>query len=96
MFKANPARLDDLIVGSIGSGRSLHLTERFTLAGEGRLVYEYTVDAPATFVQPFTVQIPLRATKGPMYEYACHEANYAIRGILKGARLLEEEDVAEN
>ncbi len=68
----------------LGSGMNLHLTERFTLVGEGRLLYEYTVDAPTTFVQPFTVSIPLRATKGPMFEYACHQANYAMPGVLKG------------
>jgi len=46
-------------------------------------------------VQPLTVMIPLRATEGPMFEYACHEANYAMPGMLKGARLLEAEAEAE-
>jgi len=81
----------DLAGGVVGSGINLHLTERFTPVGEGRLAYEYTIDDPATFVQPLTVMIPLRATEGPMFEYACHEANYAMPGILKGARLLEAE-----
>ncbi len=89
---ALPATLAALDVGVVGSGLNLHLTERFTPVGEGRLLYEYTVEDPSTFVQPFTVHIPLRATDGPMFEYACHEANYAMPAMLKGARLLEAED----
>jgi len=91
---ALPATLEALDVGVVGSGMNLHLTERFTPVGEGRLLYEYTIDDPSTFVQPFTVHIPLRATEGPMFEYACHEANYAMPGMLKGARLLEAEAAA--
>ncbi len=89
-----PVTLEALDSGVVGSGMNLHLTERFIPVGEGRLDYEYTIDDPATFVRPFTVNIPLRATKGPMFEYACHEGNYAIPGILKGARLLESEVAA--
>ena len=91
---ALPATLAALDVGVVGSGMNLHLTERFTRVGEGRLLYEYTIDDPSTFVQPFTVHISLRATEGPMFEYACHEANYAMPGMLKGARLLEAEAAA--
>ena len=75
--------------GGVGSGRTLHLTERFTPIGEGRLLYEFTVDDPTTFTGPFTVAIPMRASEGPIFEYACHEGNYAMPGILKGARTLE-------
>jgi hypothetical protein len=89
-----PVTLQTLDSGAVGSGMNLHLTERFTPTSEGRLVYEYTIDDPATFVRPFTVSIPMRAAEGPMFEYACHEGNYAIPGILKGARLLETEDAA--
>ena len=77
------------LVGSYGSGLDLHLTERFTHVAEGRLLYEYTVDAPAVFTRPFTVAIPMKATEGPLYEYACHEGNYAMGGVLRGARLEE-------
>jgi len=90
-----PVTFADLAGGVVGSGINLHLTERFTPVGEGRLAYEYTIDDPATFVQPLTVMIPLRATEGPMFEYACHEANYAMPSMLKGARLLEAEAEAE-
>ena len=75
--------------GAVGSGMSMHLTERFTPVGKGRLLYEYTIDDPATFTHPFTVAISMRAAEAPMFEYACHEGNYALPGILKGARFLD-------
>jgi hypothetical protein len=81
--------------GTVGSGRNLHLIERFTPVGEGRLLYQYTVEDPTTFTEPFTVAIPMRASRERMFEYACHEGNYAMRGMLKGARLLEGDDAAQ-
>ncbi|MCZ6656488.1 MAG: hypothetical protein O7C67_04275 [Gammaproteobacteria bacterium] len=77
--------------GGVGSGESLHLTERFIPVGEGRLLYEYTIDDPSTFTRPFTVAIPMRASEGPMFEYDCHEGNYAVPNMLKGARRLDSE-----
>jgi predicted DNA-binding protein (UPF0251 family) len=82
--------------GAVGSGADMLLTERFTPTGDGHLLYEYTIDDPQTFVRPFTVAIPMRASDALMYEYACHEANYAVPGMLKGARLLEAELAAES
>jgi hypothetical protein len=78
-------------IGTVGSGKNLHLIERFTLASESRLIYEYTVNDPTTFTQPFTVAIPMRATEDQIFEYACHEGNHAMVGMLKGARQLEKE-----
>ncbi len=87
-----PTTLDNLQASAgVGSGKNLHLVERFTPTAEGHLLYEYTVDAPTTFTKPFTVAIPMRATDSQMFEYACHEANYAMPGMLRGARLLESE-----
>ena len=83
---------NDPVEGPVGSGLHLHLTERFTPTGEDRLRYEYTIDDPTTFVQPFTVAITLRATDDRMYEFACHEGNYSAPAILRGARLLEKEE----
>ena len=81
-------------LGSVGSAADMTLTERFTPTADGRLLYEYTVDDPKTFVRPFTVALPMRASDQLMYEYACHEGNYAMPGMLKGARLLEAEQAA--
>jgi hypothetical protein len=77
--------------GAVGIGKNMQLTERFTLISEDRLVYEYTVNAPDTFTKPFTVAIPMRATDDQIFEYACHEGNHSMPGMLKGARQLEKE-----
>jgi hypothetical protein len=91
-----PATLETAMeAGAVGSGRDLHLVERFTPIAEGRLLYEYTLDAPGVFVRPFTVAIPMRASTERMFEYACHEGNHAMRGMLRGARLLESEAEGE-
>jgi hypothetical protein len=65
---------------------SLHLTERFTRVNADTIQYEFTVDDPATFTKAWTASIPMTKIPGPVYEYACHEGNYAMEGILAGAR----------
>jgi hypothetical protein len=72
-----------------GSGENLHLVERFTRTGPESLMYEFTVDDPASFVKPWTVQVPMTRSAGPVLEYACNEGNYAMQGILAGARAQE-------
>lgn len=81
-------------IGAVGSGKGLHLIEKFTRVSESQLMYEYTVTDPATFTKPFTVAIPLRATEDQIFEYACHEGNHAMVGMLGGARQLEREAAA--
>ena len=68
------------------AGANLHLVERFTRVDDDTVDYQYTVDDPTTFTRPWTVAVPLWRTPGPLYEYACHEGNYAMAGILAGAR----------
>ena len=70
---------------------SLVLTERFTRIDDGTLEYRYTVNDPETWVSPWTASIPLRRTDVPMYEYACHEGNLSMDGILAGHRAEERE-----
>ena len=50
------------------------------------LRYEYTVDDPQAFTRPFTAAIPMRKSEVPIFEYACHEGNYGLLNILRGAR----------
>jgi len=69
-----------------GSGEQLRLVERFTRADAKTLLYEFTVDDPASFTKPWTAILPMAKTEDQIYEYACHEANYAMSGILRGAR----------
>ena len=80
--------------GVLGSGLDLHLVERFTRMGADQLSYEATVTAPGSFKQPFTYRVLMRRTDDKMFEYACHEGNYAMGGILRGARLQEREATA--
>ncbi len=73
-----------------GSSPNLHLTERFTRVDADTLLYEFTANDPTTWTRPWTVQIPMTKTDGPIYEYACHEGNYGMEGLLKGARAVEQ------
>ncbi len=68
------------------STKSLTLVERFTRIGADTLEYQYTVTDPETWTSPWTASIPLRRTDVPMYEYACHEGNHSMYGILGGQR----------
>jgi hypothetical protein len=72
-----------------GSSANMHLVERFTRVDAETLTYEYTVTDPTTWTRPWTVQFPMTKTKGPLYEYACHEGNYGLVAILSGARAQE-------
>jgi hypothetical protein len=81
------------IVGTFGSGETLHLVERFIRIDAGTLLYEFTIDDPATFTQPFTAAIPMKRTEAPLFEYACHEGNYGMTNLLTGARVQEREAV---
>jgi len=74
-----------------GSSRETKVVERFTRVDADTIKYEFTVSDPTTLTRPWSAMFPLNATDAPLYEYACHEGNYAMPGILKGARLLEKE-----
>ncbi|MET0272063.1 MAG: hypothetical protein ABW360_03650 [Phenylobacterium sp.] len=67
------------------------VTERFTRVSKDQILYGFSVDDPATYSQVWRAEMPLNASPGPVYEYACHEGNYALPGILAGARLAEKE-----
>lgn len=72
-----------------GAGENLHLTERFTRVSEETLLYQFTIDDPTVFTRPWTVEIPLWRNRELMYEYACHEGNEGLAGVLSGARARE-------
>ncbi len=69
-----------------GSSANLHVIERFTRVDGNTMLYRATIDDPTTFAKSWTLEYPLHSTEGPVYEYACHEGNYAIVDILGGAR----------
>ena len=74
-----------------GSSEKLHLVERFTRTADDTMVYQFTVEDPTTWAKPWTAEVPWTKTKGPVYEWACHEGNTMISTILRGARVAEEE-----
>ena len=77
------------LVSVRGSTPDAHLIERFRRVGPDTLEYEFTVEDADTWTRPWTAQVLLTRTDEPLYEYACHEGNYALPGILAGARAEE-------
>jgi hypothetical protein len=73
----------------MGSGPEMKLIERFRRVNDEVLMYEFTVDDPASFTRPWTAQIPLTPAEGAIYEYACNEGNESMAGMLAGARAEE-------
>ena len=72
-----------------GATEDLHVVERFRRLDENTLHYSFTVEDPAAWDAPWSGEYPWPATDTSVYEYACHEANYALGNIMRGARLLE-------
>src|SRR5882672_1208668 len=70
----------------------LKLVERFTRVDANTIDYRFTVTDPATFTRPWTAATPMLRIKEPVFEYACHEGNYAVPNMLKGARAQEQAD----
>ena len=76
-----------------GSSKDTHLIERFTRIDPDTVAYEFTIEDPNNYTRPWTALIPFRRTDGPLFEYACHEGNYGLPGILAGARRLNTQAV---
>jgi hypothetical protein len=74
-----------------GSSEKLHVVERFKRVDANTILYRVTIDDPTTFTKIWTMEYPFVATKGPVYEYACHEGNYAAFDIMGGARKADAE-----
>jgi hypothetical protein len=72
-----------------GTTKNMKLVERFTRIDADTLEYTFTVTDPATWTTSWTASVPMRRAEVPMYEYACHEGNYAMPGILAGHRAAE-------
>jgi hypothetical protein len=75
-----------------GSSQNLHVVERFRRIDSGTILYRATVEDSETYTKPWTLEYPFVTTAGPVYEYACHEGNYAMPDILGGARKIESEE----
>ncbi len=79
-----------------GGSEELHVIERFTKLDNGDLHYRFTVEDPKVWTKPWSGEYTWRATNEKVYEYACHEGNYSMGGILRGARLLEQDMLSNN
>ncbi len=75
-------------------GSETHLVERFTRVDADTMTYEFTVDDPTTFTRPWSASVPMKKSEGPVFEFACHEGNYSLAGMLSGARAQEREEAA--
>jgi hypothetical protein len=72
-----------------GASENLRIIERFTRTDENTLLYQFTIEDPTTWAKPWSGEIPMKKVTAPLYEYACHEGNYGIAGVLSGARVEE-------
>ncbi|MEX0903143.1 MAG: hypothetical protein WDZ76_10505 [Pseudohongiellaceae bacterium] len=79
---------------SYGTGEDKVLTERFTRVSADTVNYEWTLEDPSTFTDKISAIVPMTKVAGQLYEYGCHEGNYGMTNILRGARV-EERDAAE-
>ncbi|HUF74892.1 MAG TPA: hypothetical protein VMM35_01375 [Longimicrobiales bacterium] len=79
---------DQNLVGGSASERAT-ITERLTRVGPNVINYEFTVDDPGTFTRPFSGELPFNRLDALVYEYSCHEGNYAMANVLSGARVQE-------
>ena len=75
---------------STGSNYDMVLTEKFTRVSYDQILYEFTIEDPATFTDKISAVVPMTKTSGQLYEYACHEGNYGMLNTLRGARVAEE------
>jgi hypothetical protein len=78
-----------------GATEDMHVIERLTRVAPNALLYRFTIDDPATWARPWTGEYTWPSTNEHIYEYACHEANYALENILRGARLREKEQAEQ-
>jgi len=84
---------DETAMGS--ATRDLHVVERLRYNDDGQLIYSFTVEDPNVWTASWSGEYPWPRTEARVYEYACHEGNYALGNILRGARLLEADALAE-
>ncbi|MDB5497623.1 MAG: hypothetical protein JWP28_1654 [Phenylobacterium sp.] len=77
-----------------GSWKNLKVTEKFTRVGKNHVLYQYTLDDPTMWDKPWGGEYEFAPLQGVIYEYACHEGNYALPGMLAGARNQEKDAAA--
>jgi len=77
---------DMFMFAAQGASADMKLTERFTRVSDDTLMYRFTVDDPKVWTRPWTAEVPWKKSIGPIFEHACHEGNYSLTNLLRGAR----------
>jgi hypothetical protein len=77
---------DMFMFAAQGASADMKLTERFTRVSDDTLIYRFTVDDPKVWTRPWTAEVPWKKSVGPIFEHACHEGNYSLTNLLRGAR----------
>jgi hypothetical protein len=77
---------DMFMFAAQGASADMKLTERFTRISDDTLMYRFTVDDPKVWTRPWTAEVPWKKSIGPIFEHACHEGNYSLTNLLRGAR----------
>lgn len=85
----HPASVFNSYYCCASAAEHLRIVERFRRVDATTIDYRFTVEDPTTFTKPFTIDLPMAWMDEPIFEYACHEANYGLEGILRGARAQE-------
>ena len=75
--------------GNFGWDRNVHMVERLSLLDADTLLYQFEIENPTAFTQPWKGELTMTRSAGPIYEYACHEGNYALVNMLRGYRATE-------
>ncbi len=78
-----------------GASENMRLIERFTRVADDRILYQFTIDDPTTWARPWSAELPMMKTTGPIFEHACHEGNYSLYNALAGARADEKRRAEE-
>jgi hypothetical protein len=78
-----------------GGSENMKVTERFTRTSDDSIIYRFTIEDESTWAKPWTAEMPMKKTQGPIFEFACHETNYGIANILAGAREDEKKAAAQ-
>lgn len=92
-INVNPRQAEDHVFPLSEKGV---VTERFTRTSAEDILYEFSVNDPETYTQPWKAELSFYPSKGGLYEYACHEGNYGMHGILAGAREMERRAAAQS
>ena len=89
-MRIGPPWEDGVDIGPVISEAAVEKIDSYTRIGKDELLYQFSVDDPTHYTQVWTGEYSFKPSKGQIYEYACHEGNYAMEGILRGARLAEQ------